>query len=114
MQNILNINGVKFARNDSAFVKTLFDNDGTACGLFKIRKRGIEFMKPDGKLFAFLSASKDCEKFFVSAFKTDGKKRYMCSTSREADKMLNLSELGYRDKIELARKTWESATNSCN
>ena len=111
MQDILNINGAKFARNDSAFVKTLFDNDGTAQGLFKVRKRGVEFMKPDGELFAFLSASKDCEKFFVSAFKLNGKKRYMCSTSSEADKMLNLSELGYRDKIELARKTWEVATN---
>ena len=111
MQDILNINGAKFARNDSAFVKTLFDDDGTACGLYKVRKRGIEFMRPDGKLFAFLSASKGCEQFFVSAFKTDGKKRYMCSTSSEAEDLLNLSELGYRDKIELARKTWESVTN---
>lgn len=111
MQDILNINGAKFARNDSVLVKTLFDDDGTACGLFKIRKRGIEFMKPDGNLFAFLSAAKNCEQFFVSAFKTDGKKRYMCSTTSEADRILNLSDLGYRDKIELARKTWESVTN---
>ena len=111
MQDILNINGAKFARNDSVLAKTLFDDDGTACGLFKIRKRGIEFMKPGGDLFAFLVANRHGEQFFVSAFKTDGKKRYMCSTTSEVDRILNLSGLGYRDQIELARKTWESVTN---
>lgn len=111
MKDILNINGAKFARNDSVFVKTLFDNDGAAQGLFKVRKRGVEFMKPNGDLFAFLVANKHGERFFVSAFKTDGKKRYMYSTTSEAEKLLNLSELGYRDKIELARKTWEQVAN---
>ena len=111
MKNILNINGAKFARNDSAFTETLFDRDGSACGLFKVRKRGIEFLKPCGELFAFLVANKYGEKFFVSAHKVNGKKRYMHSTTSEAEKLLNLSELGSCARTEIARETWESAKN---
>ena len=111
MKNILNINGAKFARNDSAFAETLFDRDGTASGLYKVRKRGIEFLKPCGELFAFLVANRYGERFFVSARKIDGKKRYMYSTSNEAEKLLNLSDLGSYAKTELARETWKSVTN---
>ncbi len=107
MNDILNVNGAKFARNDSAFTKTLFDCDGTACGLFKVRKRGIEFMKPNGELFAFLVANRFGERFFVSAHKVDGKKHYMHSTTSEANKLLNLINLGSYAKMELARETWE-------
>jgi hypothetical protein len=110
MKNIITINGAKFARNDSAFAETLFDSNGTACGLYKVRKRGIEFLKPCGELFAFLVANKYGERFFVSAHKVDGKKRYMYSTSSEAEKLLNLSELGSFAKTELAREVWESVT----
>ena len=110
MKDLLKINGAKFARNDAAFTETLFDKDGTACGMFKVGKRGVEFMKPDGELFAFLVADRHGERFFVSAYKRDGKKYYMYSTTDEAEKLLNLSELGYRDKILLARETWEEAT----
>ena len=111
MKNILNINGAKFARNDSAFTETLFDRDGSACGLFKVRKRGIEFMKPCGELFAFLVANKYGERFFVSARKVENKKRYMYSTTSETDKLLNLSKIGSCAKTELASEIWESATN---
>ena len=110
MKNLLNINGAKFARNDAAFADTLFDKDGTACGMFKVRKRGVEFMKPNGEIFAFLVANRYGERFFVSAYKRDDKKYYMYSTTDEAEKLLNLKGLGYLDAILLARKTWEEAT----
>lgn len=110
MKDLININGAKFARNDAAFTETLFDKDGTACGMFKVRMRGVEFMKPNGELFAFLVANKHGERFFVSAYKIDGKKWYMHSTTDEAEKLLNLEGLGYLDKILLARETWEEVT----
>jgi len=109
MKDLLKINGAKFAQNDAAFIQTIFDKDGTACGMFKVRKNGIEFMKPNGELFAFLVANRYGERFFVSAHKESGRNRYMNSTTFEAEKLLNLSELKYRETIELARKTWKDA-----
>ena len=105
----INVNGAKFAKNDSALVETLFDLDGTARGTFKIRKRGVEFYKPDGDLFAYLVANEYGERFFVSAFIHDGKKHYMQSTTSEAESLLNLEGLSYLEGIELARNVWKAA-----
>ena len=109
MKDILNVNGAKFARTNDAFVETLFDVDGTACGMFRKLKNGIQFMLPDGELFAFLVANDKGERFFVNASKAEGgRMRTQFSTGEYAEKMLNLSECGYRETIEIARKTWDS------
>jgi hypothetical protein len=105
----LKVGNVVFARSPSALVETLFKPiDGqTASGLFRARKNGVLFMRADGTPCGFLVANPGQAKFWVSAFKTnEGKTRYMFSTSKETERFLGLTDLGYREQLDEAARVW--------
>ena len=105
----LKVGNVVFARSPSALVETLFKPiDGqTASGLFRARKNGVLFMRPDATPCGFLVANPGQSRFFVTAYKTQNQKtRYMFSTSKETERFLGLSELGYREQLDEAARVW--------
>jgi hypothetical protein len=110
----LKVGNVVFARSPSALVETLFKPiDGkTASGLFRARKNGVLFMRPDATTCGFLVANPGQGQFFVTAHKTqDQKTRYMFSTSEETERFLGLTELGYREQLDEAARVWAAVSS---
>jgi hypothetical protein len=107
----LKIGNAVFARTDAALVETLFKPiDGkTASGLFRPRKNGVLFMRPNGEPAAFLAANPGQSKFWVTAFTgEDGRTRYMFSATDDTKAFLGIGGLGYAAESEQAARAWES------
>lgn len=88
---MININGKKYAKNDSEFTSTLFDNDGTASGYYKKRSNGVLLMDIQKRPFAFVVVNKyGDEPFLVSCSQTEEGIRYMFGLSSLDEKMLSM------------------------
>lgn len=103
---------VYFVPTASAFTDSLFNAGGTAAGLYRIRKNGVLFMRPNGDPFAFLVANPRQQAFFVTATKSEpdgGRIRYMyglCDWHAEA---LGVESLKYGESLDRARDVWHAA-----
>lgn len=101
---------VYFVKSGKALVETLFQPKGTASGTFKIQKRGVLFMRPDGSPEAYLCANREHEEFFVSCSRrTDGKIWYMFSTMTSTEEFLGIHGMGFLEGRETARRVWLEA-----
>jgi hypothetical protein len=107
---------VYFVKSGKALVETLFQPTGTASGIFKIRKDGILFMRPNGDPFAFLVANRHGERFFVTCyrFEGDGKMRYMHALTEEGERLLGLFEMSFKESHETASRVWKEANHPNN
>jgi len=107
----ISINGVKFAPSSSALVESLFNPEGTASGIYKIKRNGVLFCKPDGDPFAFLVANRSSHCYFVSCAKQeDGRIFYLYSTCSLDEKRLGIESLSYGEKDRLAESIWETVS----
>jgi hypothetical protein len=107
----ISINGVKFAPSSSALVESLFNPEGTASGIYKIKRNGVLFCNPNGEPFLFLVANRSNPRFFVSCSKQeDGRIRYFYSISSMDEKKLGIDSLSYGEKNRLAESIWETVS----
>ena len=105
------INNKKFARNDSEFTDSLFENGGTCVGYYKPTKRGIQLMDHQKTLFAFVVNNRHNEQFFVSAGRNDdGRIRYSYALTSKDERFLGMDSMRYGEKISLAEKLIEGVT----
>lgn len=65
---MITINNIKFASSKDELINSLFSNDGTASGWYKVKKHSVDFFKANGEIIAcltkygvFAKASKDEE-----------------------------------------------------
>lgn len=100
---MLEINGKKYAKNDSEFIDSLFQTGGTCYGFYRKVRGGVKLMDHQKNIFVFIVNNKYNEQFFVSASALNGKTYYMNSTSSIDDKILGLDELSYSQRNELAK-----------
>jgi hypothetical protein len=107
----ISVNGVKFAPSGSALVESLFNPEGTASGIYKIKRNGVLFCKPSGDPFAFLVANRSTYCYFVSCSKKEyGQIRYQYSTCSIDEKRLGIDSLSYGEKNRLAESIWETVS----
>lgn len=108
---LLTIGAVRFAPSQSALVETLFDPSGTASGIYKKRKYGVLFSKPDGEPFAFLVANPNQSQFFVSAGRqSDGRTVYSFGLSNTDAVRLGLSAMKYSERCGAAECAWKAVS----
>lgn len=90
---MININGVKFARNASELAGSLFNSSGTASGLYKTKRngKGTSLYNARGELFAFI-VHNTAQGFFVveAGLNAEGRPFYMHGMSDETQRRLNL------------------------
>lgn len=99
---MLNINGLKFAKNKAEFLDSLFAPGGSAVGTYRKLKGGIQLFKATGELFAFIVANKYGEYFFVSATMKEGRAWYNLGLSSKDHEFLRLAGLSYSTEREIA------------
>lgn len=101
---------VYFVKHSKQIVETLFDKGGTASGTFKLRKRGILFLLPNGQPFAYLCANEPGREFFVTCHQTDEGIRYMTGGCTEHDeKILGIHGMSFSQEKECANRVWREA-----
>lgn len=109
---MIEINGRKFAKNDAEFTSTLFKQNGTATGFYKIKKNGILFLNLEQKPFLFLCKNTPSSPFFVSCSEVEnnGKMqiRYMQSTCSIDEKKIGIEDLGHMKTHELCLSIQET------
>lgn len=74
---MLLFSGKKYAKNDTEFVDSLFQDGGTCAGYYQRISNGIRLMTIKKEYFAFLVSNKHGERFIVSMGSKDGKPYYM-------------------------------------
>jgi len=99
---MLKINGRKFAKNNSEFVNTLFQKDGTAIGFYKKLKGRIMLYDMQNNLFACLVHNRHGEKFFVSASLKNGKPYYMFALSTKDEQFLGFNDISFTMQNKIA------------
>ena len=98
---------VYFVKSGRELIDTLFQPVGTASGLFKIQKRGVLFMRPDGSPEAYLVANREHEEFFVSCSRQpDGRIWYLHSTCSLTEDFLGISGMSWSEQRRTARRVW--------
>ena len=107
----ITVGSTSFVARESLLVNTLFSQGGTANGLFKLRKRGVLFMKPNGDPFAFLVSNPHQSRFFVTCSRIeDGRIRYMFGLSSECKNLLGLAGYSHMAEAEEAERVWASTS----
>lgn len=109
MTKIIEFNGLRFTKltvkEDAVSLEKKEINF-----FYKKLKHGIRFYTPNKEVFAFLSTHSYAP-FFVTANDSPEGIRYMFTTTKHTDKMLNLEGLSYRqrlDKQEFASKAFSA------
>ncbi len=110
------VNGVRFVRNASLLVDSLFNAGGTASGLFRARKHSVLFMRPNGGPFACLIANPGQSQFFVScsmAPQGGGKSAlyYNYGLTDEGKNLLGLAGLSHSQQSDEAARIWDIFRN---
>jgi len=95
---MIEINGNKFAKNDSEFTDTLFTGGSTAYGYYKALKNKIIFMDHQRKPFAALVKNPHGS-FLVNCSKPDNRYFYQFSLSSTNEGVFGVPS-GYADSIE--------------
>lgn len=106
--DFLTLNGHAFARTSKLATETLFRpiEGRTACGTYRVRSNGILFSDLAGEPRLFLVANRHGERFFVSCHRdTDGRTRYMHSTSTTDERAFSFPE-SYAEGKEIAHTLW--------
>ena len=103
---MISINGRKFAKNDSEFVDSLFNNDGTCDGYYKVMKRNIMFYDMQKKPSFTVTVNKWNEVLFSNARQLDDGKIWYSYLGQEKAKYLGIESLVTQDDIakSLARE----------
>jgi hypothetical protein len=94
-------NGMKFAKNQTELVNSLFNTGGTCSGLYRKTKNGTKLYKGNGELFAYIVHNDKQGYFVVSACEHDGKARYMFGLCSLDEQYLGLSGKGMAETKEL-------------
>jgi hypothetical protein len=102
---MITINGNKYAKNESEFIDSLFEQGNTCDGFYKRKSNGIELYNMQNELFAFIVNNKHNEQFFVSASElSNGKKWYSYSLTTQAEKILGMDKISYAEQQQLAQQ----------
>ena len=105
-------NGFKFAKTEKEFSASLFATGSTCFGFYRERKNGIILMDHQKNVVAFIAFDRSIS-FLVTAWKNEnGKVSCMFSATEETEKMLNLQDKGYMEKLDLCSDTRKQLKNS--
>jgi hypothetical protein len=91
---MITFNGLKFAKNNSELVDSLFTSGGTCAGLYKRTMNGTKLYRPNGELFAYIVHNPKQGYFVVSAGMREDRPFYMYSTCSIDEKYLKLENVG--------------------
>lgn len=110
---MLNFNGLNYAKNDKELIESLFNKGGTCNGFYKVVKGGIKLYRviEGGKELEAFIKREPYNSFVVTATQTNGKTRYMFSTTSHTEKWLGLVGVGYMDTINACQDTIKQAFN---
>ena len=100
---MIEINGIKFAKNESDFVSSLFNPSGTATGFYKRYKQRIIFSDKDHKPIAALVRNRHGS-HFVGCSKTEQGIRYMYSMDSLSEKLFGMDKMGYMESMEFIER----------
>lgn len=101
---MITFNGLKYYKNDSDLVDTLFQTGATGSGNYKLYKNRIELTSGSGSVLAIVRERgifKDASSVILSSKGSNG--RYLHSTSSADDKLFNIPS-DYMAKLEQANK----------
>lgn len=104
----------QFGKGAKSVVDSLTEpvNGRTLDGFYKKLKRGIQFFKPDGELFAYLCANDPWSCFFVNAFTFEGRSWYQYGTGEHVEKQLGTYGMGFIQERELANSIWKAISST--
>ena len=109
---MITFNGFKFAKTEKEFSASLFATGSTCFGFYRERKNGIILMDHQKNVVAFIAFDRSIS-FLVTAWKNEnGKVSCMFSATEETEKMLNLQDKGYMEKLDLCSDTRKQLKNS--
>ena len=101
---MITFNGLKFAKNNSELVDSLFASGGTCAGLYKRTKNGTKLYMPNGELFAYIVHNPKQGYFAVSAGIRNGKAFYLFSTTGAGERYLKLDTVPYLEQSDMIRE----------
>lgn len=106
---MLTINGKKYAKNNKAFVGSLFDSGGTCAGFFKTLKGGIILMDMQGEVFAAIVHHTNFTGIVSATRTSDGRCFYAQSASAAVAANLGVPTK-YSDQQAYALELFNAAT----
>ena len=108
---MITFNGFKFAKTEKEFSASLLATGSTCFGFYRERKNGIILMDHQKNVVAFIAFDGSIS-FLVTAWKNEnGKISCMFSATEETEKMFNLQNKGYTEKLDLCSNTRKQLEN---
>lgn len=107
---MIEINGIRYAKNDKEFNNTLFQIGGTASGFYKVLKNRIELMDQHKEPFACIGVNDAQGVSIVNMGKINGKKFYQYGLSDHHADTLGMPN-GYIAGIEYSEWLYKKCLN---
>ena len=96
---MIELNGHKFAKTNSEFIDSLFEQGGTCYGFYKQYKNRIVLQDQHHKPFAALVRNHEGN-HFVSCTDHYGPLRYSFALTSQDEKLFSLDSMGYMARCE--------------